>query len=153
MMYVSKELFIKEFANRTKENYQKLSSGPYEVTQLINSMVGLIIIPKQRAYDKISDRLINEQLLNKLKDPFCLRQYTYSEPLNLQQICRHLRNAVAHSYIEFVAIQPPVKTEPIIIESVIMKDIDERKHIFEMQLSTMLLKEFLFEFSDAVAKV
>ena len=151
MMYVSKETFIKDFAERTKANYQKHQKGPYEITQLINSMVGLLIIPEQRLYDKISDSLIDECLLNKLKAPTCLKQYTYPNRLDLRQICRHLRNAIAHSNIEFEAIQPPIKTDPITIESIILKDTDG-SHFFEMKMSAALLVEFLFAFSDAVSK-
>ena len=86
MMYASEESFIKDFANRTKVNYQKLSPEAYEVTQLINSMIGLLIIPEQKAYNKISDNLLDENLLIKMKDSSCLKQYTYSEALNLKQI-------------------------------------------------------------------
>lgn len=153
MMYASEESFIKDFANRTKVNYQKLSPEAYEVTQLINSMIGLLIIPEQKAYNKISDNLLDENLLIKMKDSSCLKQYTYSETLNLKQICRHLRNAIAHSHIEFVAIQPERETDPIEIESVIMKDRDDNNHFFEMKFSISLLEEFLFEFSDAVSKI
>lgn len=151
MMYASKETFIKEFAERTKANYQRLRTGPYETTQLVNSMVGLLIIPEQRVYNKISDSLLDEQLLNKLKDSSCLRRYTYPGHLNLQQICRHLRNAIAHSHIEFEAIQPPMMTAPITIESIILKDTDGT-HYFEMKMSATLLEEFLFAFSDAISK-
>lgn len=151
MMYVSKETFIKEFAERTKANYQRLRTGPYEITQLINSMIGLLIIPEQRVYDKISDSLLDKQLLNKLKDSSCLKRYTYPKQLNLQQICRHLRNAIAHSHIDFKAIQPPILTDPITIESILFSDTDGT-HYFEMQLSAALLEEFLFAFSDAISK-
>ena len=43
MMYPKNKRFIGEFAARTKENYSRVEYGPYEVTQLINSMVGLFI--------------------------------------------------------------------------------------------------------------
>ena len=152
MIYASQDTFIKEFAERTKANYQRLRTGPYEITQLVNSMVGLLIIPEQRLYNKISDNLLDEQLLNKLKDSSCLKQYTYRESLNLQQICRHLRNAIAHSHIEFEAVQPPVTTAPITIESIILKDIDGKQR-FEMKMTAKLLEEFLFAFSDAISKI
>ena len=90
MMYISKDSFIKEFAKRTKANYLSLSAGPYEVTQLINSMVGLLIIPEQKAYEKICDSLIDQQLLNKMKDPTCLKKYTYN--LNYSWSHKRFRN-------------------------------------------------------------
>ena len=49
------ENFIKEFTDRTMENYNRIKNGcigaqaeSYEVTQLINSLFGLLIVPNEK---------------------------------------------------------------------------------------------------------
>lgn len=152
-MYSDNKNFLKDFAERTKINYQNLNKGTYEVTQLINSMVGLLIIPEQKAYDRICDNLISAELLNKLKGSNCLKQYTYNKSLDLKQICRHLRNAVSHSHLKFESTQAQTAAKTSEIELIIFTDKDRYGHCFEMQLSIELLQEFLFEFSSAISKL
>lgn len=62
MMPAKGDEFIKDFALRTKENYRMVQKGSYEATQLINSTVGLLIIPQQEQYDKIVDSIVSEEL-------------------------------------------------------------------------------------------
>ena len=48
MMPATEKEFIRDYIERTKLNYERLKAGPYEVTQLINSAIGLLI----NTYDK-----------------------------------------------------------------------------------------------------
>ena len=66
MMPATEKEFIRDYIERTKLNYERLKAGPYEVTQLINSAIGLLIIPEQKLYDKITNKMISKQLLNEL---------------------------------------------------------------------------------------
>ena len=43
---LSREEFAKEFGRRTIENL-KTYDGDYEQTQLINSLIGLLVLPKE----------------------------------------------------------------------------------------------------------
>ena len=76
---------------------------------------------------------------------------TYRKPIDLQEISRHMRNAVAHSGIEFEAEKPAITTEPLIIHSVIFDDTNSHSgERIEIKVTLDLLKEFLFAFSDAI---
>ena len=57
------EHFVKDFSNRTLKNYEKYQ-GDNEVTQLINSMLGIIIIPYE-LYSFHSRWNIEERILAK----------------------------------------------------------------------------------------
>ena len=152
MMFAKGDEFIKDFALRTKENYRMVQKGPYEVTQLINSAVGLLIIPQQKQYDKIVDSIVEEELLQDLQN--CVIKNTYPQNLDLGQIARHLRNSIAHARFEFIAEKLPQKWKPIQIHNVVFKDVDERRHYeFEISLTVELLEKFFFAFSDAVANL
>lgn len=149
MMYAKGNDFIKDYAERTLSNYMRISAGPYEVTQLLNSAVGLLIIPQQKQFDKITDAIISEELLQKMIGTVKIN--TYKKPLNLAEIARHLRNSIAHANIDFVAEQPPMNGQPIIIHSVSCLDVNPRTNEkIEMDIPIELLKEFFFEFAKAV---
>ncbi len=152
MMYAKGNDFIKDFAARTKENLTALSNGPYEVTQLISSTVGLLIFPEQKQFNRISDSLIDTKLLDCMKNSIVLN--TYRKPINLQEICRHMRNAISHSSLEFEAEKPVITTDPLTVNSVIFKDTDQRsgEHI-KIKITIDLLREFLFSFSDAIVNL
>ena len=61
MEYAKDNAFVKDFVLRTKENICR-GSHPYEVTQLVNSLVGLLILPKERYYTNIQDNMIDSRL-------------------------------------------------------------------------------------------
>lgn len=168
MMY--KE-FIQDFIKRTKENYEKVKDGPYEVTQLINSAIGLLIIPKE--YEKanesenekkmknrnktiqISDDFVDESLLNKMIS--CVDD-KYKNNLDLAELVRHLRNGIAHSRIDFMPGETSLREPNNHIGKVIIEDRDKDKGKikgkinFKIDLPIDLLKEFFMEFSDGVIK-
>ena len=152
MMYARGNDFIKDFATRTKANLKIVENGPYEVTQLINSMVGLLIIPETLQFNKITDSLIDGALLDKMKN--CIEANTYHTPINLKEISKHLRNAVAHSRIKFEAEKPNITTHPLIIHSVRFEDINkDTGESIAIKVEIDLLKDFLFAFSDTVSKL
>lgn len=152
MMPASETEYVREYIDRTKWNYNfiKRVSDSFEVTQLINSMVGLLIIPKERYLDQITDNLIDQGLLDKMIR--CIRKDDYSDS-TLKGIVKHMRNAVAHGRIEFCAEKPPLNEAPLIIHSVIFKDQDDIKRpskYFEIDIKVDLLEEFLFAFADGI---
>lgn len=152
MMYASETKFVREYIDRTKWNYSlmKMLSGSFEVTELINSMVGLLIIPKEQYLSQVTNNLIDQGLLNKMIQ--CIRKDDYSDS-TLKGIVKHMRNAVAHGRIEFCAEKPPLNEAPLIIHSVIFKDQDDIKRpskYFEIEINADLLEEFLFAFADGI---
>lgn len=150
MMYKQGDDFLLDFITRTKDNYIKLQGSPYEVTQLINSSVGLLIIPEQTRFNKLKDEMISQELLKDMQK--CVKLDTYSEDSsapNLQQIAKHMRNAIAHYNLTFHnnSKNPPE------IQSISFTDSNTINEQFEMEVSIELLRTFFFEFSDAASKL
>ena len=75
MEYAKDSEFLKDFVLRTKANISMCQS-PYEVTQLVNSLIGLLILPKEQYYQNIQDDMINSQLLTTIK-----QKITINSPL------------------------------------------------------------------------
>jgi hypothetical protein len=103
---------VLDFARRTKKNLEFIEevvarsstdSGHqvYEVTQLINSLLGLLVFPKERYYDDLPE--IPLQDLVKDGWPEIRLLVGRFEPKNLKQLMRYLRNGIAHHNIEFTS--------------------------------------------------
>ena len=98
---------VRDFAERTRENLLLVrnsthSGGPgFEVTQLVNSMLGLLVLPQQRYFDRIPAITIDK--LRELGWPEAVLQADIGSVKDLQVLCRYLRNGIAHFNIEFTA--------------------------------------------------
>lgn len=152
MMYATEEEFLVDFVMRTKENIKYCSKSPYEVTQLINSMIGLLVVPKEKYDNLISDDLISQELLHKMLS--CVEFDSYYDKGTLKGFVRHLRNAISHSKFDFKAERQPMYDAPLLIHSVTFEDHRKKDGIisdFKAGIPLDLLKEFLFDFSDALA--
>ncbi len=124
--YIFQE-FVKDFSGRTRQNmsvidaiYDKHSDNPdekvYEVTQVINSLFSMIIVPYEKFKNQINEseysdvnsykeikKLIHELECNK----FLRSTYTRdSEEVGVFSFIRHLRNALAHSGNERLNFYP-----------------------------------------------
>lgn len=103
MMY---EDVVCAFALRTKQNLEfidtaaKTNPDVYEVTQLVNSFLGLLVFPQQKYFDKIPKTPIETLQAEGWPIP-CASDNCK----NLQDLMRCLRNAVAHFNIEFCGNQ------------------------------------------------
>ena len=112
----SYEVFIKEFAERTRKNYSKIlhryeedESQRYEVTQLINSLFGLLIVPNEKYKYKKNGQGKKEYYLKRteaytaIADMICdvredKRFYSsYDDKYEVSDFIRHMRNSLAHS--------------------------------------------------------
>lgn len=99
---------IEKIANGDAHLYFPNSSGEidieetqaFEVTQLVNSMLGLIILPQQRYFDSIPETPLSE-----LRDwPKPLLEGDKPEDLHtLKDLMRYIRNSIAHFNIEFLS--------------------------------------------------
>lgn len=104
---------VHDFAQRTRENLrfvreaaQRIESEPhapqvYEVTQLINSMLGLLVFPQQAFIDAIPETPLNELIAQGW--PQIRTTGGFEDIQHLKQLVRLLRNAIAHFNIEFLA--------------------------------------------------
>lgn len=153
MMYATESEFIKDFAKRTLYNYDMIkNAGCYEVTQLINSAVGLLIIPEQKLYNKIIDDLVSDELYQELCKSIITNTYLNSDKNSLQQIAQHIRNSIAHARMEFSAERPSMKGKSLIIHTVTFTDSSNKNEEFKITLSIPLLEKFFSEFSNAITK-
>jgi hypothetical protein len=101
------EEILKEFASSTRANFKVIESlkkrGNNDVcktTQLINSCLGLLILPQQEFYDKIPTTPLNELKENDWPIPKAVNGTPQAG--NLSQLFSFLRNAISHSHIKFI---------------------------------------------------
>lgn len=91
MEYLKGKDFVSDFAERTLANLEKIEKeksddAKYEVTQLVNSLLGLIVFPKER---EVTDDKCVKNLV-----PYIIKTNNYS-------LIQHMRNAISHSHIFF----------------------------------------------------
>lgn len=102
---------VLDFARRTKSNLneiqrlqvieQREGSKPkyFEVTQLINSCIGLVIFPYEKAFDYLPD--IGLEKIKIYQDVLTLHSVKENEPKTLKQLVKKIRNSFAHQNICF----------------------------------------------------
>ena len=102
------EALLADFAKRTLHNLRLIreieSTQPrrkaFEVTQLINSLLGLLVFPKENYLDQIPDKTIDE--LKAEGWPIPEVSAGYHQAKSLKDFLRLMRNGVAHFNIEFL---------------------------------------------------
>lgn len=84
--------FEYDFIKRTLVDIERYQ-GEFEVTALLNSCVGLLVIPKENLFDKFSDEDISHFGIDVNK----VRVNDNSGcPHSLKNVLRHIRNSIAH---------------------------------------------------------
>ena len=162
--------FVKDFSYRTIQNkfvvdeiYEKHCIEPdtkvYEVTQLINSLFGIIIVPYEKYkrflvfkkekeillennYKVIKEFIDDLQSKNLVKSTYCNDEfYTYPKGISVFKFVKHLRNALAHSgngRLNFF----PISNGKNEIEGVFFIDMEEKsKEFFCCELSIEDIKK------------
>ena len=115
--YIFQE-FVSDFSGRTKQNirvidsiYNEHDDNPdkkvYEVTQLINSLFGMIILPYEKYNNQINEsdykyessyKEIQELIKILISQKFLRSTYSGEhENIEVFKFIKHLRNALAHS--------------------------------------------------------
>ena len=97
---------VLDFARRTRKNLEFVErhvshsdAEVYEVTQLINSMLGLLVFPKERLFKTLPDLPLSELAEQGWPKPEVLQG---TPPCaSLREIIRYLRNGIAHFNLEF----------------------------------------------------
>ena len=153
MQFIDKQKIMPEYIDRTLENLniiENSTSKSYEITQLINSFVGLLVLPKEKAFSNIDDAMIKEPILNTIKSnvKICKSKTGKDESINLKNIVKHLRNGVCHFRIDFYGNQN--------IEKIRITDFykNTKKQIkiqtFDTTLEVELLRDFVMEFGESM---
>ena len=100
---------VRDFAQRTRVNLETLrrvqqtqpDQEVYEVTQLINSMLGLLVLPQQWFMRRIPEIPLEQLVADGWPRP--VMEGEFPPAANLQELARYLRNAIAHFNLAFVA--------------------------------------------------
>src|SRR5215208_943456 len=103
------ESLVHDFARRTRANLQTIQrlsetggEGPvYEVTQLVNSLLGLLIFPQQKLFAFIPEISLSELQADGWPVPRVTGDF--AQVWDLRQLVRYLRNAIAHCNVRFSA--------------------------------------------------
>ncbi len=96
---------VRDFIERTKANLVLVRSAvntgqkAYEVTQLINSMLGLLVFPKEEFYNEIPNKKLAD--LEREGWPIPQVRGNYPQVKNLKQLARYLRNGISHFNLRF----------------------------------------------------
>ncbi len=133
------EYFIYDFAKRTMSNKSIVdaivkgephySYNAYEVTQLINSLLGLVIMPAEkykksrRAESKVFQEC-NKKIIDILKRCEEQKRYRndYSGKYSVFEVISHLRNSIAHGGNEGLHFYPVQEGGDSVITGVIFYD-------------------------------
>ena len=135
------EKFKRDFIIRTKENLVKITEqNGYEVTHLINSSIGLLIVPEQKFYNEINDTFVSDATLNEIKS--CV---TIGNNISLKDLVRHLRNSISHSRIKF-------ENDNERISKIIFEDGKNNTTTFLAKIGVELYEKFVLEFSGNIVK-
>ena len=151
MQFADENNFAKEFFERTIYNLNLYNTQnatcnnefKYEVTQLINSLLGLIVFVKEEGISFDSIQLSDIKSHADMVWNYCHREGGRLEEKNFKNFLRHIRNAIAHKRL---SIKSSNTNE---ISSIVFKDKDQRNH-FEVELSVDELKNLVLKLSQCI---
>lgn len=156
-MKFSEGKFVEEFFERTLKNLEYYTEKDrsnsekcfYEVTQLINSLLGLIVFIKEKNGQSLPNS-IYERFKEKFEEESTEGLWDYRdkqenpEVKTSRTLIRHLRNAIAHARIE-------AKGNGKDIGSIKFKDKNGTSE-FEMELSIEEIRELINMIKDEVVR-
>lgn len=138
---------LKDFTKRTKRNLAVIEElhekgeEVYEVTQLVNSCLGLLVFPKERFIQEIPETPLEQ--LEQEGWPIPKLTGNFPQARNLRELIRYLRNAIAHFNIEFIG-------DDIRILRVCNKR--HGKKLWEAELTVDDLRKFIDKFSNLITQ-
>lgn len=167
------EYFISDFAKRTMENYKLISENPnsrYEVTQLINSLFGLLIVPNEKYKYRKNGQGLKENMLKKTTEYNSILQTintlkntqklynNYNEAHEVSAFIKHLRNSLAHSGNEGIHFLPCEEGQEI--TSIIFYDTDKdmiqngtNYHEFCVELQIEEIEKLAIDISSMYSRI
>jgi hypothetical protein len=152
--------FIVDFARRTRANLDFIEAVKqsdvaenrsevrvFEVTQLVNSLLGLLVFPKQRYWDQIPDDLYCVWV-EKHGWPVCDIEWLRTED-TLRELIRRLRNGLCHDRFKFA------KGSDGQVGGLEVSDqkSDEGKAEFRVKLSINDLRAIAYRFSTLIESI
>jgi hypothetical protein len=142
--------FMNDFFKRTLHNLKVYQAQfelencdfKYEITQLINSLLGLVIFLKEsQIHFENNDESL--KLFMRKNDP---EIWSYSEEHCFKNYFRHLRNSIAHKRIEII---PNEKNE---IYELVFNDKNGKNGEFKLKLSINSIRELIDLMQEKLVK-
>ena len=137
--------FVKDFVKRTYRNLEHIEQSyscnvddVYEFTQLVNSLLGLLVIPQEKERGRINNDYVSEGILLLLQRSIILDDYNND---SFNEILRHMRNAIAHGSIEVSSTNGEISS---------IKFTDRNRFIIELSCSQ--LRNFIRDFASNLLK-
>jgi len=100
------EVTVRHFAHRTRKNLRTIEAlskrapdDHFEVTQLVNSAIGLLMFPQQEFFESIPQMGIEE--LKKNGWPIPQFEHGGERTQDLRSLTKNMRNSFAHFNIDF----------------------------------------------------
>lgn len=143
MMYAE---LVADFAKRTRVNLDAIrelrgaGQDVYEVTALINSMLGLLVFPQQNYVNSIPETPLAD--LRAAGWPLPRTRGGFPEVQSLRGLIRYLRNAITHCNLEF---QSGGNGE---ISGLVVWNMDRGKRTWEAELDIEDLDGIAARFSE-----
>ena len=160
MSYDSKAV-LRDIVSRTRENLGLGITKPnlfkYDVTHLINSMLGLLVIPQQllsKKAKKENFEKIEERLDSGIIEKFKAVSGKYSSDLKLEDICKCLRDSLAHGNFCFFHNHAEIKSLTFTDYNYFGKNgkpLKKPKKTYESKkIDIDVIKQFIDKFSNAI---
>lgn len=133
------ELIARTEANlRAIEELSKQGARVYEVTQLVNSLLGLLIFPKEKMYYKIPYIRREDMEIEGWPLPYEAK----SQVRHLRELVKNVRNAVAHFGIEFIHDENEIVGVRFLNYS--LDDVDKKEPIWVGVFELDSLRRFVY---------
>lgn len=151
-MNYKQEDLLKDYAKRTVDNLQAIEQlgednptlPTYETTQLINSLLGLIVLPVEQYFDQLPLIPIEELIKQGWKVPKVMGDFPQVK--DLCELMMNLRHAVAHFNIQFLVDG----NNQIIGLEVWNKHPREKKILWQAEIGIPELRDLLKRFVDLI---
>lgn len=140
---------VRDFAERTRKNLEFIEESVhadpdakvYEVTQLVNSLLGLIIFPKERYFEHIPDKSLEELREEGWVIPKVTG--TFKQVGGLRQLMCYLRNSIAHSNLEF-------DSDGHVLTGIRLWNCKDHRKNWEVRVTIVELRDLTLRFIDLI---
>ena len=140
---------VRDFIERTRKNLEyietRVQSDPeaevYEVTQLVNSLLGLIIFPKEQYFEHIPQDSLEE--LQKMGWVIPKVSGQFAQVSDLRQLMCYLRNSIAHSNLELIS-------DGYTLTGIRLWNCRDHRKNWEVKMTIRELRDLTYRFIDRI---
>jgi hypothetical protein len=100
------QVTVRDFARRTRANLRTIEllaerekDKYFEVTQLVNSAIGLLMFPQQEFFGSLPETKLDE--LARQGWPMPILEYGQERTTTLRELAKNIRNSFAHFNVDF----------------------------------------------------